>query len=64
MGNFLLVGGVGVATHPAHLVEDMPGDDADPPTKSQPCIVTLGILLLVGGGACPPRPPSGRRARG
>ena len=30
------MGGVGVAAHPAHLVEDVPGDEAYPPTKFQP----------------------------
>ena len=70
LGSFLLVGEVGVAAHPAHLVEDMPGGEADPPTKFDPCIVILGSFLLV-GVACghtlrarPPRPSSGRRAQG
>ena len=64
LGSFLLVGEVGVAAHPAHLVEDMPRGDADPPTKFQPCIVILGSFLLVGVAAHPPRPPSGKCARG
>ena len=64
LGSFLLVGEVGMAAHPAHLVEDMPRGDADPPTKFQPCIVILGSFLLVGMAARPPCPPSGRRPRG
>ena len=40
-----------VADHPTHLVKDMPGGDGDPPTKFQPCIVILGIFLLVGMAA-------------
>ena len=70
LGSILLVGEVGVAAHPAHLVEDMPRGDADPPTKFPPCIVILGSFLFVGMASShvlrphPPRPPSGRRARG
>ena len=70
LGSFLLMGEVGVAAHPAHLVEDMPGGEANPPTKFDPCIVILGSFLFV-GVACghalrprPPRPPSGRCAWG
>ena len=64
--SFLLVGEMGVAAQPAHLVEDMPGGEADPPTKFYPCIVILGSFLLVGVALRPrpPRPPSGRRAQG
>ena len=65
LGSFSLVGEVGVAAHPAHLEEDMPGGEADPPTKFDPCIVILGSFLLVGAlRPRPPRPPSGRCARG
>ena len=38
---------VAVAAHPAHLVENMPGGEADLPTKFQPCIVILGSFLRV-----------------
>ena len=36
LGSFLLVGGVGVAAYPAHLVEDVPGAKFNPPTQVHP----------------------------
>ena len=57
LGSFLLVGEVGVAAHPAHLVEDMPEDEANPITKFHPCIVILAIFLACWRG-CTPIPPT------
>ena len=66
--SFLLVGKMGVAAQPAHLVEDVPGSEAYPPTKFQPdcCAcekISFGQFFACGHGLRPrpqatPTPPT------